>query len=80
MLRVMQLLLESPTKEKSTKEEFKVEGRMATKMLHHNEFFFLPGTKVSFMVIVFHVTILDIGLEIAKLMDRRIIQEMEVAT
>ena len=45
---------------------------MATKMLHHKEDIFLTDTKFSFKVIVFHVTILDIGLEIAKLVDKRI--------
>ena len=44
------------------------------------EYLFLPGTKVSFMVIVFHVTILEIGIDIANIMDRRLIKEMEVST
>ena len=76
----MHIFSEAPTKENTTKEEVKIQGRMATKMLHHKEDIFLRGTKVSIMVIVFHVTILDIGIEIAKLMDIRSIKEMKVST
>ena len=70
-IRVMHIFSEDPTKEKTTKEEVKIQGRMDTKMLHHKEYLFLLGTKVSFMVIIFHVTILDIGIDIAKLIYRR---------
>ena len=79
-LRVIHIFSKAPTKEKTTKEEVKIQGRMATKMLHHKEDICLPGTKVSFMVIVFHVTILEIGIDIANIMDRRLIKEMEVST
>ena len=68
----MQLFSESPTKEINTKEEVNIQVRMDTNMLHHKEDFFLPCTKVSFMVIVFHVTISNIGLEITNLVDRRL--------
>ena len=71
----MQILLEYSTKENTTKEEVDIQGRMATKVSHHKEDVFIPETKVSFMVIIFHVTILDIWLEIEKLMDRRIRQK-----
>ena len=76
----LRIISESPTKENTTKEEVKIQGRMATKMLHQKEDIFLPCTKVSFMVIVLHVTILDIGIDITKLVDGRFKPEMEVST
>ena len=80
MIRFFHIFSELPTRENNIKEEVKVQGRMDTNMSHHKEYLFLPGTKVSFMVIVFHVTILDTWIDIANIMDGILKQEMEVST
>ena len=54
--------------------------RIDTEKLNHKEYPFFSNTKVYFSLIAFYVTILDIGLEIAKLMEEMIKKGMEVST